>query len=153
MGPHKVPERLRETWILLPRPQSATLSEVLGDYPVHVVLLSRDLSETRDFYHRKLGLDILDENEAAITFRCGGQSSIAVTKSTVGTADEQTQAGWFVTDLVAELAELRSRGVEIQEYDTPELKTVDGVADLGFALAAWIVDPHGNALGILQRKQ
>lgn len=55
-------------------------------------------------------------------------------------------------DLAAELAELRTRGVEIQEYDTPELKTVDGVADIGFALIAWIVDPHRNALGIMQLK-
>ena len=55
-----------------------------------------------------------------------------MTTSTVGTADEQTQAGWFVPDLAAELAELRSSGVEIQEYDTPELRTVDGVTDLGF---------------------
>ena len=123
---------------------------MLGDYPVHVVLLSLDLAETHRFYHDQLGLEILDENEAAITFRCGTESSIAVTKSTVGTADEQTQAGWFVPDLAAELAELRSRGVEIQEYDLPELKTENGVADLGFAIAAWIVDPHGNALGILQ---
>jgi catechol-2,3-dioxygenase len=125
---------------------------VLGDFPVHVVLLSRDLAETRRYYHDQLGLEILDENEAAITFRCGGESSIAVTKSTVGTADEQTQAGWFVPDLATELEELRSRGVRIENYDTPDLKTVDGVADLGFALAAWIVDPHGNALGILQLK-
>jgi len=125
---------------------------MLGDYPVHVVLLSRDLTETRAFYHDQLGLEIMDENEAAISFRCGGESVIAVTMSTVGTADEQTQAGWFVPDLSAEITELRSRGVEIQEYNTPDLRTVDGVADLGFALAAWIVDPHGNALGILQLK-
>jgi len=125
---------------------------MLGDYPVHVVLLSRDLTETRVFYHDQLGLEIMDENEAAISFRCGGASVIAVTMSTVGTADEQTQAGWFVPDLSAEITELRSRGVEIQEYNTPDLRTVDGVADLGFALAAWIVDPHGNALGILQLK-
>ena len=115
-------------------------------------LLSLDLAETKAFYHDQLGLEILDENEEAITFKCGGQSSIAVTKSTVGTSDEQTQAGWFVPDLEAELAELRSRGVVIQEYDMPGLKTTDGVADLGFALAAWIVDPHKNALGILQLK-
>lgn len=125
---------------------------MLGDYPVHVVLLSRDLAETRRFYHDQLGLEILNESEAALTFRCGGESSIAVTKSTVGTADEQTQAGWFVPDLARELAELRARGVEIQEYETPDLETVDGVADLGFAVAAWIVDPHGNALAILQLK-
>jgi hypothetical protein len=42
--------------------------------------------------------------------------------------------------------------VAIQEYDMPGLKTTDGIADLGFARAAWIVDPHGNALGILQLK-
>ena len=125
---------------------------MLGEHPVHVVLLSLDLAETKAFYHDQLGLEVLDENEEAITFRCGGQSSIAVTKSTVGTSDEQTQAGWFVPDLEAELAELRSRGVVIQEYDMPGLKTTDGVADLGFALAAWIVDPHKNALGILQLK-
>lgn len=94
----------------------------------------------------------MDENEAAISFRCGGESVIVVTMSTMGTADEQTQAGWLVPDLSREVTELRSRGVEIQEYDTPDLRTADGIADLGFALGAWIVDPHGNALGILQLK-
>jgi hypothetical protein len=51
-----------------------------------------------------------------------------------------------------ELAELRDRGIEIQEYDMPGLTTVDGIFDAGFALIAWIVDPGGNALAILQRK-
>jgi hypothetical protein len=57
-----------------------------------------------------------------------------------------------VTDLRRELDELRARGVEIQDYDLPGLKTKDGIADIGFAWAAWIVDPFGNALGILERK-
>ena len=124
---------------------------MLSEHPVEVVLLSRDLDETRRFYHDGLGLEIASESDAAITFPCGAGTQITVTKSTVGTADEQTQAAWYVTDLAAELAELRARGVEIQEY--PELKTDNGVADLGFALAAWVVDPHGNALGILQLKR
>jgi len=94
---------------------------------------------------------ILDENENAITFR-SGDTELAVTKSTTGTSDEQTQAGWHVEDLGAELQELRARGVEIQEYDLPGLKTVNGIADIGFANAAWVVDPHGNALAIMQRK-
>ena len=124
---------------------------MLGNYAVHVVLLSRDLAESRGFYYDKLGLEILDENDDAITFR-SGSTELAVTRSTTGTSDEQTQAGWHVEDLEAELRELRARGVEIEEYDMPGLKTVDGIADIGFARAAWIVDPHGNALGILQRK-
>lgn len=124
---------------------------MLADYSMHVVLLSLDLAESRAFYHDKLGLEVLDENQDAITFR-SGSTELAVTKSTTGTSDEQTQAGWHVDDLEAELRDLRARGVEIQEYDLPGLKTVHGIADIGFAHAAWIVDPHGNALGILQRK-
>lgn len=126
---------------------------MLGDSPIHPVLLSTDLSETRSFYHDKLGLEILSESEEAIIFRCGGGTHLDVTKSTTGTADSQTQAGWEVPDLRAEIADLRSRGVKIEEYDMPGLKTEDGIADIGFALAAWIVDPGGNALGILEIKK
>ena len=125
---------------------------MLGDHPIDVVLLATDLETSKDFYAGKLGLEILNESDEAITYKCGGDSQLAVTKSTTGTADEQTQAGWRVTDLGAELAELRSRGVEIQDYDMPGLTTVDGVADIGFALMAWIVDPHRNALAIIQLK-
>lgn len=123
---------------------------MLGDHPIDVVLLATDLEESKAFYAGKLGLEILHESEEEITYKCGGDSQLSVTKSTTGTSDEQTQAGWRVTDLDAELAELRSRGVEIQEYDLPGLKTVDGVADVGFARIAWIVDPHRNALAILE---
>jgi catechol 2,3-dioxygenase-like lactoylglutathione lyase family enzyme len=106
---------------------------MLGDHPIDVVLLATDLAESKEFYAGKLGLEILHESDEEISYKCGGDSRLSVTKSNTGTADEQTQAGWRVDDLAGELAELRSRGVEIQEYDMPGLKTVDGVADLGFA--------------------
>jgi catechol 2,3-dioxygenase-like lactoylglutathione lyase family enzyme len=125
---------------------------MLGDHPIDVLLLATDLEISKEFYAGKLGLEILRESEQEIVYTCGGDSQLAVTKSTTGTADEQTQAGWRVDDLAAELAALRSRGVEIQDYDTPELKTEDGIADLGFALVAWIIDPHKNALAITQLK-
>jgi catechol 2,3-dioxygenase-like lactoylglutathione lyase family enzyme len=125
---------------------------MLGEHPIDVVLLATDLESSKEFYAGKLGLEILKESEEEITYKCGGDSELTVTKSTTGTADEQTQAGWRVDDLAAELAGLRAHGVEIQEYDMPGLKTTDGVADLGFALVAWIVDPHRNALAITQLK-
>jgi catechol 2,3-dioxygenase-like lactoylglutathione lyase family enzyme len=126
---------------------------MLGEHPIHPVLLAKDLAAARDFYHDRLGLEILDENEDAIVFRSGGGTRLDVTKSTTGTADSQTQASWLVKDVRAEVAELRSRGVKVEDYDMPGLKTEDGVADLGFAWAAWIVDPGKNALGILQVKE
>jgi catechol 2,3-dioxygenase-like lactoylglutathione lyase family enzyme len=125
---------------------------MLGDHVVHPVLLARDLVETRGFYHDRLGLEILKEDEHAIEFRCGGGTKLVVTKSTTGTADTQTQIGWEVPDLHAELTELRSRGVTIEDYDMPGLKTENGVADFGFAWMAWIVDPGKNALAIIQLK-
>lgn len=125
---------------------------MLADNPIDVVLLARDLRESREFYAEKLGLEILCEDENAIIFGCGGDSRVELSASTTGTADEQTQASWRVDDLASELAELRSRGVEIMEYDTPELKTENGILDTGDALHAWIVDPGGNTLGINQHK-
>jgi catechol 2,3-dioxygenase-like lactoylglutathione lyase family enzyme len=124
---------------------------MLGAHRIHPVLLAKDLAAAREFYHDRLGLEILTENDDAIVFRCGG-TQLDVTKSTVGTADEQTQASWTVGDLRAEVAELRSRGVKIEEYDMPGLKTEDGIADLGFAWMAWIIDPGKNALAIMQLK-
>ena len=125
---------------------------MLGDHPIHPVLLATDLAAARDFYHDQLGLEILSESEAAITFRCGGGTQLSMTKSTTGTADTQTQASWYVSDVRAEVAELRSRAVKVEDYDLPGLQTHDGIADIGFAWAAWITDPGKNALGILQVK-
>lgn len=125
---------------------------MLGDHPITPVLLAKDLAASRNFYHETLGLEILKEDENDIVFKCGGGTHVAVTKSTVGTADEQTQASWQVPDIRSEVAELRARGVKVENYDLPGLKTEDGVADIGFALVAWIIDPGKNALGILQIK-
>ncbi|HEY6013024.1 MAG TPA: VOC family protein [Candidatus Limnocylindrales bacterium] len=125
---------------------------MLGDHLVFPILLSKDLAASRAFYHDTLGLDILREDEERIIFRCGGGSQLSVTLSTTGTADTQTQLAWRVPDLRAELDDLRARGVPIQEYDLPDPKTENGIADMGFAWAAWIIDPSRNVLAIIQPK-
>jgi catechol-2,3-dioxygenase len=121
---------------------------MLGSYPVDVMLLATDLGVARSFYGDVLGLQVLLEDEQFLTFGCGDDTRLVVTKSTTGTRDEVTKASWRVADLAGEIAWLRARGVQIQEL--PELGTVDGIADLGFALAAWFVDPDHNWIGLLQ---
>ncbi|MGH2816594.1 MAG: VOC family protein [Actinomycetota bacterium] len=98
-----------------------------------VMLLATDLGVARRFYKGTLGLPLLVADEQFLTFGCGGDSRLVVTKSTTGTAEEATKASWRVDNL-------------------PELGTVDGVADLGFALAAWFIDPDHNGIGPLQLK-
>src|SRR5918994_1038929 len=79
-------------------------------------------------------------------------TDLGVARSASGTSDTQTKASWRVSDLAAEVADLRARGVQLEEYDEPGLTTVEGIADVGFALASWFVDPHGNSIGLLQFK-
>ena len=125
---------------------------MLGDHLVFPILLSTDLAVSRAFYHDTLGLDIVREDDERIMFRCGGGSLLTVSLSTTGTADTQTQVAWRVPDLEVELADLRSRGVRIEEYDPPDPKTENGIADMGFAWAAWFLDPSRNVLSIIQPK-
>ena len=125
---------------------------MLADQPIDPMILATDLDAAREFYRDGIGLEVLIESEDFLTFSCGGDSRLVVTRSSTGTSEPQTKASWRVNDLAAEVAELRSRGVEAEEFDDPGLKTVDGVADVGFALAAWFVDPHHNSIGLLQFK-
>jgi predicted enzyme related to lactoylglutathione lyase len=125
---------------------------VLKDSPLDVVLLATDLDAVKDFYANKVGLKILNDNPGAVTFKCGGDSQFTVTKSTGGTKDDQTQATFRVKDVRAEVAELRKRRVKIEDYDMPGLKTVDGIADIGFAMMAWFIDPGKNCVGMIQIK-
>lgn len=124
---------------------------MLSDSPIGPVLLSQDLAASRAFYADALGLKVLEESDSAIAYSTGG-TRLTVTASTTGSKDEQTKAAWRVEDLRAELEALAARGVTPEDYDSDELRTVDGVADRGGVWAAWILDPDGNALGIEQPK-
>jgi catechol 2,3-dioxygenase-like lactoylglutathione lyase family enzyme len=126
---------------------------MLGDHLVFPILLSKDLAKSREFYHETLGLDILRQDQERIIFRCGSGSQVAVTLSSTKTSDTQTQLAWRVPDIRAELVDLRARGVRIEAYDAPDPVTdADGVADMGYAWAAWFLDPSRNVLAIIQPK-
>ena len=126
---------------------------MLSDHPVFPILLSKDLDATRAFYRDTLGLEILrDDPGDRIVFRCGGGTQIAVTLSTVGTADTQTQMAWRVPDINSAVVDLRAQGVRIEEYTAPDPVTTDGVADMGHSWAAWFMDPSGNVLAVVQPK-
>ena len=126
---------------------------MLQDHPVFPILLATDLDASRTFYRDVLGLAILREDAGdRIIFRCGAGTQLAVTSSTTGTADTQTQMAWRVPDIHAALSDLRARGVHIEEYEAPDPVTTDGIADMGHSWAAWFLDPSRNVLAIVQPK-
>jgi catechol-2,3-dioxygenase len=126
---------------------------MLAEHPVDVMLTAPDLGSIKRFYGDRIGLAVVIESDDFVTFLCGGDSRLVVTRTSTPSTEQTTKASWRVTDVAAEVAQLRARGVEIAEYDEPGLTTVDGVADVGFALSAWFVDPGGNAIGMLQFKE
>jgi catechol 2,3-dioxygenase-like lactoylglutathione lyase family enzyme len=128
----------------------------LSEFPCYTILLSKDLDASREFYHGVLGLEIVREDlgpdvEPRIVFRTAN-GRLILSKCTVGTSDTQTQMAWMVPDIHAAVAELRGRGVKIEDYEEPSPVTVDGVADMGYSWAAWFIDPSENCLAIVQPK-
>ncbi len=129
---------------------------MLADHPTYTILLSTDLDASRRFYHDVLGLEILREDlgegvEERIVFRTAN-GRLILSKSTVGTSDSQTQMAWIVPDIHAALADLRARGVKIEDYVAPDPVTTNGIADLGYSWAAWFIDPSRNCLAVVQPK-
>jgi len=64
-----------------------------------------------------------------------------------------SQAFWMVDDIEREVAELKKRGVVFEEYDTPEMKTVNGIMTGGDAKSAFFKDSEGNIMVIVQPKK
>jgi catechol 2,3-dioxygenase-like lactoylglutathione lyase family enzyme len=125
---------------------------VLSEHPVFPILLSTDMARSRRFYGDMLGLELIREDPERLVFRCGGGTQLVISESTVGTSDTQTQIAWRVPDVRAALADLRTRGVHVEEYQAPDPVTVDGIADMGHSWAAWFIDPSGNVLSVVQPK-
>ena len=125
---------------------------MLSDYPVFPILLSTDMAASLAFYRDTLGLELASQTEERLVFKAGDGTRLIISHSTVGTSDTQTQVAWRVPDIHAAIADLRARGVKIEEYVAPAPVTTDGVADMGHSWAAWFIDPSRNVLSVIQPK-
>lgn len=116
---------------------------------VTTILPVKDMTRARDFYEKKLGLEprgfAADGN---FMFACGGDAQIALITKTEGTKAEHTALSFEVHDIDGVIADLKSRQVVFEDYDFPNLKTVDHICVLGSDKAAWFKDSEGNYLCI-----
>jgi catechol 2,3-dioxygenase-like lactoylglutathione lyase family enzyme len=108
---------------------------------------AKDLEGTRKFYEDVLGLEVVMENPAGISYRTGDSFLNLYPTEFAGTA-KHTLGGFLVKDVEAAVAELRAKGVTFEEYDMPGLKTENGIAEMGGMKGAWFKDPEGNILSI-----
>lgn len=112
-------------------------------------LPAKDLERAKEFYSGRLGLSPTSEDEQGIHFVVGG-TRFRLFRSGGSASGSHTQLALMVSDIAAQVKALRERGLTFEQYDYPNLKTVDGVADLGYARAAWFKDSEGNLIGIAQ---
>jgi catechol 2,3-dioxygenase-like lactoylglutathione lyase family enzyme len=123
---------------------------MLSECPIHAALPATDVERARRFYADKLGLTPESEGPDGLFYRCGGGTWFLVFPSGGTASGTHTQMTWNTPDIEATVAELKARGVVFEEYDTPEVKTIDGVATLGQSKGAWFKDSEGNTLALGQ---
>jgi catechol 2,3-dioxygenase-like lactoylglutathione lyase family enzyme len=130
---------------------------MLQDGHVATRLPVQDMERARAFYADKLGMEPVEERPGGLLYRCAS-GEFALFESTGASPGTCTQMGWTVDDVVATVAELRSRGVVFEQVNVPGLTTVDDIAEVAGNYpsrgsgekAAWFRDSEGNMLGIGQ---
>jgi predicted enzyme related to lactoylglutathione lyase len=122
--------------------------EMLADKRVHAVMPTHDVERLAAFYRDTLGIPVRAERPAAVMFETRPGSVFVVSRTGSLSTGAHTQMAFTVTDIEAELADLRARGVQIEEYDLPNM--VDGIATMPAGRAAWFKDPDGNLVGLIE---
>lgn len=124
---------------------------MLSDSPVSAILPATDLARAKDFYQNKLGLKVKDmPMDDPIMFEAGQGSVLVVYKRPEPTKAEHTVAGFLVDDVEKTVKDLEAKGVKFEDYDMPDLKTVNHIMDYGQGKSAWFKDSEGNILAISQ---
>jgi predicted enzyme related to lactoylglutathione lyase len=127
------------------------IEAMLSNAPVVPYIPVRDVHRARQFYEEKVGLKPKQEYAGGVVYECGKGSWVFMYPSPGAGTSRASAAFWAVDDVAAEVAALKSRGVTFEEYDTPGIKTVDGIATGGGAKTAWFKDTEGNILAVSQR--
>ena len=124
---------------------------MLTKYPLEASLPAADIERAKAFYRDKLGLEPVEEaGDGGAFYETGGARFLLYPSGFAGT-NQATAAGWQVDDIDAVVAGLKANGVEFQDYDFDELKTVDGIATLPNGIkGAWFIDSEGNILSVFQ---
>jgi catechol 2,3-dioxygenase-like lactoylglutathione lyase family enzyme len=124
---------------------------MLSDARAEATVPAVDLGRARDFYETTLGLRLAGSHVPGtdLEFECGGGTTLLVWERPGPAPPSKVTAAHFVVpDVHAAVRELRARGVVFDEWDLPELRTVDGVANVRGRQFAWFHDPDDNILAL-----
>jgi predicted enzyme related to lactoylglutathione lyase len=123
---------------------------MLKSAPIRAYIPASDLRRARKFYEGIVGLVPREEYAGGVIYECGGAEVFLYPTKNAGTS-RASQAFWQVSDVEAEVADLKARGVRFEEYDMPGITMKNSIATGGGAKTAWFKDTEGNILAVSQR--
>ena len=123
---------------------------MLRDAPIRAYIPAADVARARKFYEGTVGLTPKAEYAGGVIYECGGAEVFMYPTKNAGTS-KASQAYWQVSDVEAEVAALKARGVKFDEYDMPGMTMKNSIATAGGAKTAWFKDTEGNILAVSQR--
>ena len=123
---------------------------MLQRFPMYSYIPARDMQRARRFYEEKVGLRPKQEIAGGVVYEFGNGTACFLYPTPNAGTSLASQAFWSVADVEQEVAELRARGVEFEDYDMPGEKSPSGVVTAGGAKAAWFKDSEGNIMALIQ---
>ena len=86
---------------------------------VEAIIAVSDMARGTDFYEGRLGLAGGPEgDDGGVTYRCAGETLIHIYPSEHAGKSAATLAAWSTDDLEGIVAELSSKGIHFERYDT-----------------------------------
>jgi catechol 2,3-dioxygenase-like lactoylglutathione lyase family enzyme len=123
---------------------------MLQRFPLYAYIPASDVARARRFYEDKLGFQPKQETAGGVVYEFGDKTACFLYPTPNAGTSKASQAFWQVDDVEREVAELKSRGVEFEDYGMPGERSPSGVITAGGAKAAWFKYTEGNILAIIQ---
>lgn len=123
---------------------------MLQSSPMYSYIPATNVARARKFYEEKVGLKPGREIAGGVVYEFANGTACFLYPTTNAGTSKASQAFWQVADIEREVAELKARGVTFEDYDTPGMKTHNGIATAGGAKSAWFTDTEGNIMALIQ---
>ena len=123
---------------------------MLQQSPMYAYIPAKDIARARQFYEQKIGLKAKQETAGGVVYEFAKGTACFLYPTTNAGTSKASQAFWQVEDIEHEVAELKRRGVQFEEYDLPGMKGENNIYTGGGARAAWFKDSEGNILAVIQ---
>jgi predicted enzyme related to lactoylglutathione lyase len=123
---------------------------MLQKFPMYAYIPVKDVDRARTFYEKKLGFRPKEEIAGGVAYEFADHTGCFLYPTPNAGTSKASQAYWEVEDVEREVAELKAKGVVFEEYDTPDLKTKNGILQSDEGKAAWFKDSEGNIMAIIQ---